>query len=35
MLLNNDNTEWKIMNGAIGIVCGIIFEHSNGQRDQL
>ena len=34
MLLKNFVVEWKIMNGAIGIICDIVFENSNGQREQ-
>ena len=33
MLLKNFHVEWKIMNGAIGIIRDIVFENSNGQRE--
>ena len=31
MLLKNFVVEWKIMNGAIGIIRDIVFENSSGQ----
>ena len=34
IILKNYIFEWKIMNGAIGIVCDIVFDNITGQRKQ-